>query len=180
MDIEVLIAFLAIAFTLSIGCYSYQRYLKHHSDSLGPGNQKSAQSRISLQRKALSVAALTFAWYAVSITLSIYNKWLMSEFDGGFKYPLLATSVHMTLKYIFSRMWYYGYAEKDSVAPLQSVYLSIMVVLIGVCTAADIALSNESILYISLTLYTVLKATVVVFTFVWAVGLGVEQFRWKV
>lgn len=58
--------------------------------------------------------------------------------------------------------------------------LFINVVLIGVCTAMDIALSNESILYINITLYTTLKATVVIFTFFWSILFRIEIFRFYV
>ena len=44
---------------------------------------------------ALLAASLTFLWYSISTTLTIFNKWLMTRWHGGFRFPLLTASVHM-------------------------------------------------------------------------------------
>lgn len=44
---------------------------------------------------ALLAASLTFLWYSISTTFTIFNKWLMTRWHGGFRYPLLTSSVHM-------------------------------------------------------------------------------------
>ena len=46
----------------------------------------------------LAVAAWICAWYAVSIVLTLFNKWLFAGF--GLKLPLLTTSLHFALKSI--------------------------------------------------------------------------------
>jgi hypothetical protein len=46
----------------------------------------------------LLAASLTCLWYSISTTLTIFNKWFMTRWLGGFKFPLLATSVHMVGK----------------------------------------------------------------------------------
>jgi hypothetical protein len=43
----------------------------------------------------LLASSLTFLWYSISTTLTIFNKWFMTRWQGGFKFPLLSTSVHM-------------------------------------------------------------------------------------
>lgn len=43
----------------------------------------------------LFVASITFLWYSISTTLTIFNKWLMTRWHGGFKFPLLTSTVHM-------------------------------------------------------------------------------------
>ena len=44
-------------------------------------------------------------------------------------------------------------------------------------TSVDISLSNQSLLYIPVSLYTTVKASVPVFTYLFSVLLGLEHFR---
>lgn len=52
----------------------------------------------------LFAASLTFLWYSVSTTLTIFNKWLMTQWHGGFKFPLLTSTVHMVRTYLIPYM----------------------------------------------------------------------------
>ena len=102
----------------------------------------------------------------------------MSQFHGGFSFPLINTSIHMIIKLIISRLWFFnGFVNAPMVKPISNRMIWVYVVLIGLCTAGDVALSNVSILFISLTLYTTIKATVLVFTFLWGILLGIEKFK---
>lgn len=41
-------------------------------------------------------------YFALSVTLVVYNKWLISVWEGGFRYPMTMTLVHMLIKFILS------------------------------------------------------------------------------
>jgi hypothetical protein len=108
---------------------------------------------------ALQVAALALVYYAVSITMSMFNKYLLTEFDGGqFKFPLCMTTVHLILKFglsaacLKSPCGQPGGLSFRTVSRRDFVYL---ILPIGVCTALDISLSNISLLTVTLTLYTI-------------------------
>ena len=76
----------------------------------------------------------------------------------------------MGLKVLFTRGYIY-FASVD--APPLDLWTQIKIVIpIGIFTSADIALSNMSILYIPLSLYTALKTTVPVMAFVFSIFLG--------
>ena len=109
--------------------------------------------------KLLWVVCLAFLYYTVSIAMSLFNKYILTSFDGGdFKYPLSMTCVHLILKFLLSaavlgfpccRMsapWLLGGSKKE---------FWTLVLPIGVCTALDIGLSNVSLLTVTLTLYTI-------------------------
>ena len=51
---------------------------------------------------------------------------------------------------------------------------------IGMSTAMDVMLSNFSLMYISLTLYTIIKSSVLIWTFLWGVLLRIETFKCNV
>ena len=51
---------------------------------------------------------------------------------------------------------------------------------IGLTTAFDVMLSNQSLVYISVTMYTIIKATSVVTVYFFTVLFGLEHFSCKV
>lgn len=83
----------------------------------------------------------------------------------------------MVFKWVFSRMWYCG--SRTTIHPLEWRDYLFTVVPIGVTTALDIVFSNMSIKYISVTLYTIIKTSVIVWTFVWALLFRIEKFKLK-
>eukprot|EP00967_Tisochrysis_lutea_P018492 scaffold20945_cov33-Tisochrysis_lutea.AAC.5 len=47
-------------------------------------------------RKTVMLALCIGAWYLISISITLFNKWLFSVYD--FHFPLLITSLHVGLK----------------------------------------------------------------------------------
>lgn len=130
--------------------------------------QHHSRQRISsLFLNILLVISLSFLWYSVSISFTVYNKWIVQSYRGkGFDYPFTITFFHMVVKYIFSRIWT-TFIRPEAITPLKSsVYLKIIVP-IGITTALDIGFSNQSISYLTISMYTILKTTVVAWTFIW-------------
>lgn len=39
----------------------------------------------------LLLIAWTLLWYSISITFTLFNKWFLNVFYGGFPYPILVT-----------------------------------------------------------------------------------------
>eukprot|EP00924_Labyrinthula_sp_SR-Ha-C_P015492 maker-scaffold_4-snap-gene-1.38-mRNA-1 protein AED:0.14 eAED:0.14 QI:33/0.83/0.85/1/1/1/7/718/365 len=116
----------------------------------------------------LSINVLLFStlWYGFSVSLVVYNKWLLNDWQGGFKFPLLMSSIHMILKLIFSTFMikckkYNFHISKKTL--LQNA------VPIGITTALDIAASNASYLYISIPLYTIIKSSSVLFVLLFSI-----------
>jgi solute carrier family 35 protein C2 len=156
--------------------YSLHYYILNHGDSIkAETRQKEMVMKISL------IVCYTFVWYTISISFTIYNKWFMNELYGGFAFPLFNTSIHMIMKFVLSRLWFRHYTQTNEINLnfMNNSTIWRILVLIGVSTSADIALSNESLVYISITMYTTIKATVLVFTFLWTISLGLEQFSWE-
>jgi len=121
------------------------------------------------------IAGFTFLWYAISVSFTIFNKWFLSEWRGGFEYPIICSTLHLTMKFVLTRVWVSCHAlQFESVS---TAVLFKIVVPIGIATAMDIMLSNVSLLHISVTLYTVVKASVVVWVFFWGVLFRLEKFR---
>lgn len=115
--------------------------------------------------------------YSISVTFTMFNKWFLTTWEGGFSFSALYTGGHMCYKFIFSRLWQ---CQTGTVVEPFSWYLFLVMVFpIGVTTAIDIMFSNLSLQYITITLYTITKTSVIAWTFMWALILKMEVFKLK-
>ena len=112
----------------------------------------------SRQRHFLTLAMLCawiLVWYTISVSMTLYNKWLFTLY--GFRFPLLVTALHFLIKVGVARVSIW-------LAAVPMVPLSLLdragrvTALIGITTAADVALSNLAFLYISVATYTIVKS----------------------
>ena len=126
---------------------------------------------------ALSVIWASLGWFSISISFTLFNKYLFQFWEGGFDFPILLTTLHMGLKVIVTRWWIWA-TGKD--VPAFDIWTHLKIVIpIGVFTGADIVMSNLSILYIPLSLYTALKTIVPALAFFFSVIFGLERFKWS-
>lgn len=96
----------------------------------------------------------------------------------AFPCPLLLTSLHFFVQWIFS--WtvsaafpkYFG-GDQVAVMPWKP-YLSTSIPC-GLVTSGDVGLSNLSLVRISITFYTMVKASTPIFVLAWAYLLGIER-----
>lgn len=116
--------------------------------------------------------------YSVFLILSYYSSDFLYFFlsVGGFSFPVLYTTVHMCIKYLLSRLW--AISTKTEVIPLTWIEIFQTALPIGFATAMDVMLSNYSLLYISITLYTIIKASILIWTFLWGVFFQIEYFNY--
>jgi EamA domain-containing membrane protein RarD len=124
----------------------------------------------------LSVGSLTCMWFSISLSFTLYNKWILQSWVTGFNYPIIISTVHMLVKYVITRVWYYSPNATIIDASSWATY-GLIIVPIGILTIADIVLSNMSIVVLPLSFYTMVKATNIIFTFFWAVVLDLEKFK---
>eukprot|EP01038_Epipyxis_sp_PR26KG_P007737 gene7737-10512_t len=84
----------------------------------------------------------------------------------------------MIVKFLITRIW--GCIPSNNKVEKLDFRTTLRVVVpIGLMTAADVVLSNKSIVYLPLSMYTVLKSANLVFIFMWGILLGVEKFQCK-
>lgn len=94
---------------------------------------------------------------------------------GGFRYPILGTAVHMSVKLLLTRVWKHW--SDEVIHPLHTSIRNRIVIPIGVVTALDIMFSNQAFLYVTVSEYTILKSSLVIFTYFWSIWYGLETFR---
>ncbi|CAH6719804.1 putative nucleotide-sugar transporter Ymd8p [[Candida] jaroonii] len=139
-------------------------------------------------------------WYFFSMSISIYNKWMFG--DGlNFKFPIIITSFHQLCLFILSSLVLYfnpsmrpshSHLERSTESPNDGgfngykkmfhinwlVYIK-QFIPCSIASAGDIGLSNVSIIYISLSLYTMLKTSSLMFVLIFGLIFKLEKFNWR-
>jgi solute carrier family 35 protein C2 len=116
-------------------------------------------------------------WFSTSLSLSLYNKYLFSASHYNFQYPLFTTCLHTCIQFILSAIVACLYPKlKPSKKHTPSIRDYLFRVLpCGFATGADIGLSNNSLRYISLTFYTMVKSGAPVFVLLFAFLFRLEK-----
>ncbi|KAL8797664.1 MAG: hypothetical protein Q9195_000016 [Heterodermia aff. obscurata] len=144
----------------------------------------------SVVRALLINALLIASWYAFSLSISIYNKWMFSEKFLDFKFPLFTTCVHMLVQFTLACVVLYfvprlrpkadstssphnhGHARRDPDQPEKPLMTRMFYLTrIGPCGAAtglDIGLGNMSLRFITLTFFTMCKSSALAFVLIFA------------
>lgn len=106
---------------------------------------------------ALDVSVYVVLWYAISIGMTLFNKWFLRVWaDGGYPFATTMTCLNMFIKCALSRV-VNACSSSASIALTSRTYWRLAVP-IGLCTALDIMLSNLSFFYITVTFYTIVKS----------------------
>ena len=133
-------------------------------------------------KQRLSVAHMTMlkvvfwilVWYTLSISLTMYNKWIFTVY--GLSFPLLVTSFHFLVKLVLARalMWQLGIPSLslDCFGPVGR-----WTALTGFATAADVAISNTAFLFIMVTTYTVVKSSVPMWILAFSICFRLQKPR---
>lgn len=169
---------LMIFFTFAVICQSFLYFINTWSKRLGFCAALLENEHFLRMQYSIDVLSIAFLWYSISLSLTIFNKWFMQEWHGGFNFPIFITGVHMIMKFTISRIWSFS-PTVDKIDPLPWSTFLLIVFPIGALTAADIVLGNTSILYLPLTTVTTIKGSSLIFTFFWGVVLGIEDFRFQ-
>ncbi|OKL61113.1 hypothetical protein UA08_03466 [Talaromyces atroroseus] len=130
-------------------------------------------------------ASLIGLWYFFSLSISIYNKWMFSEDEVVFPFPLFTTSLHMLVQLTLAVLILYfipslrpTHSPTSSPTPepimTKSFYLTRLVPC-GIATTLDIGLGNMSLKYISLTFLTMCKSSALAFVLIFAFIFRLES-----
>jgi solute carrier family 35 protein C2 len=117
-------------------------------------------------------------WFFFSAILSSYNKYVFGERHMNFPCPLLLTSVHFLVQWLFSTVACACFPEQlgsKRVAIMTWKEWAIISVPCGLVTAFDVGLSNLSLVRITLTFYTMVKSSTPIFVLGWAYIFKIER-----
>jgi solute carrier family 35 protein C2 len=121
-------------------------------------------------------------WFLFSAVLSAYNKFVFGDGHLHFPCPLLMTSIHFAMQWIFSwaacKLFPVSLGTERVVRMTWWEWLLISVPC-GIVTSGDIGLSNLSLVTISISFYTMVKASTPIFVLGWAYLFGIERITWS-
>lgn len=119
---------------------------------------------------------MIFLWYLTSATMIFMNKWAFGV--AHIRFPLLVTATHLLMKAPLAALVLR--ARDMPVSLFEADYSRTTwaaLACAGCAAAADIGLSNASFMYISITTYTIVKASVPAWILCFSLGLGLVRFK---
>ena len=136
-------------------------------------------NNIELRSILISLSTILI-YYFFSISLTFYNRYLFVNY----KYPLSITVIHLVVKYLIAALiisiWNIVAAKKQEnykkrITLEWSTYLR-KIIPMAIASALDIGLSNWSLQYITVTLYTMSKSTVILFILFFSLLFKLEKW----
>ncbi|XP_064096958.1 solute carrier family 35 member C2-like isoform X1 [Macrobrachium nipponense] len=121
---------------------------------------------------------LILVYYTCSIELTFYQKQLFKVF----KFPLTVVIVHLFMKFVLAglcRLTYTYITGIPRVSLTWDVYWK-KVLPPGAAAGIDIGLSQWSLEFVTVALYTMSKSTALLFILIFAIAFKLEEMRWSV
>ena len=116
-------------------------------------------------------------WYVLSITLTLGNKMIFSGGKGitaALPCPLIITALHIGMKVPLARFGMRHAGLQQISFGSWSAWLA-RIAPVGLAAALDIGLSNASLVYITVTQYTVVKSSAPMWILMISVALGLQK-----
>jgi len=126
---------------------------------------------------AFRTLALVSFYYAASIGLTFYQKWLIKKLQ----FPLTIVLCHFIMKFLASggcRMVYTIYTGLERVT-LGWSHMMGRIGVVALVASLDIGLSQWSFEYIDVALYTITKSTSIVFILMFSLLFRLEKKHWS-
>ena len=139
---------------------------------------------MDVRERALKCGLLVLTWFATSTGLAMFNKQILGAKRGGFPAPLFLTSMQFAIQFVLARIavraWVTDHAERKrgrrEEVPHDVYWRAVAPV--GATMGLDIALSNLSLVFITVSVYTVAKTSSIVFTLLLAFVFRFERPTW--
>ncbi|KAK2153053.1 hypothetical protein LSH36_309g00021 [Paralvinella palmiformis] len=125
--------------------------------------------------EALTTIGLVLFYYTFSISLTFYNK----KFISVYQFPLSITMTHLVMKFLIAsliRTVWSACTGKERITLDWWNYCK-RVAPPGIASSLDIGLSNWSFEYITISLYTMTKTTVIIFILAFSILFKLEAAR---
>ncbi|GFH23436.1 TPT domain-containing protein [Haematococcus lacustris] len=146
----------------------------------------SAAQKPGVLRTALYNGALILTWYTLSTLLSLYNKQLLGRDGkgiygkGAFPAPLLMSALQFALQHLLARLVFLtGLVSRTNKPDMGWMAYLRNVVPNGITTGLDIGFSNMSLVFITMSFYTMCKSTVPVYLLLFAFLWRIEKPSWE-
>ncbi|KAF9152838.1 Triose-phosphate Transporter [Linnemannia schmuckeri] len=172
--------------TGSGGGSSFSNYAPSVFINIGGTSSSLPQIVMPKKRIAQNVASnfsYILAWYFFSTALSIYNKNLMGKDNWNFNLPLFVSSIHAGLHFVITACLMHFWPDIfDATRSGKGGRITIhsyvtQVVPCAVAAALEICMANASLMYITLSFYTMIKSSTPIWVLMFAFIFRLEKPR---
>jgi len=131
--------------------------------------------------KYVKIGLICFAYVLCSITLSLYNKWLLHPEFHGFSFPVLLICIHSFSNFLFAgftMILCFRKTAKSSehwITKISAVEYVKYLAPIGLFFALDVCLTQVSYMYISIALCEIVKSVIPIAVMIIGFFLGRED-----
>ncbi|KAF9350567.1 Triose-phosphate Transporter [Mortierella sp. AD094] len=166
--------------------------LKNYTPSvfINIGRTSSSLPQILMPKKRVAqnvVSNLSYiaAWYFFSTALSIYNKNLMGKDNWNFNLPLFVSSIHAGLHFVITACLMHFFPESyDATRSGKGGRITMhsyvtQVIPCATAAALEICMANASLMYITLSFYTMIKSSTPIWVLIFAFFFRLEKPRWS-
>ncbi|KAL9600743.1 MAG: hypothetical protein Q9219_002984 [cf. Caloplaca sp. 3 TL-2023] len=148
-------------------------------------------------KASLINALLIASWYLFSVSISVYNRWMFSQKNLDFHFPLFTTCMHMAVQFLLASTVLYfiphfrpgadnskatsahpppPHREQSQNKPLMTrMFYLTRIGPCGTATGLDIGLGNMSLRFVTLTFFTMCKSSALAFILLFAFLFHLEQ-----
>ncbi|KAL1925775.1 uncharacterized protein VTP21DRAFT_658 [Calcarisporiella thermophila] len=135
----------------------------------------------SPNRRRWRLAAYIGAWYFFSISISFYNKNMLGRDKWDLEFPFLMTAIHALMHYVISsaliRCFPEKFGERRTKKLGREPSYPKRVIPCALAAAMEIGLANASLIYITLSFYTMVKSSTPIYVLLFAFLAGLEKPR---
>ena len=140
---------------------------------LGRGAKHDTPGRPPPQQRG-SIVTFVLLWYTASTALIFINKWAFGV--ARIRFPLMVTAAHLAMKTVLAALTLY--LQLGSLPTIKHTHTTwVAFACAGCATATDIALSNASFMYITVTTYIIVKSSVPAWILCFSLCLGLVSWR---
>nr|XP_021192189.2 solute carrier family 35 member C2 [Helicoverpa armigera] len=133
-------------------------------------------SEVCVQKSLLSLG-LILLYFSLSIGLTFYQRWLLTDF----KFPLTVVMYHLIVKWILSVLvrlvLHVITGTPQLMLPCMTCLRSVGPT--GLASGIDVGFSNWGLELVTISLYTMTKSTTIIFILGFAILLGLEKKSWS-
>ncbi|ODQ48796.1 hypothetical protein PICMEDRAFT_27647, partial [Pichia membranifaciens NRRL Y-2026] len=118
-------------------------------------------------------------WYAFSMGISVYNRWMFSSENLDFRYPIIITSFHQLILSLLAICTLIMFPSFRLSTVKYRRYVT-KILPCSIASAGDIGLGNAAFRFITLSLYTMVKTSALIFVLLWGVFFKLEKLTVRI
>ena len=139
----------------------------------------SSAARMEGIARILRLSYLSTMWFTISVSLSLFNKFVYSFWNGGkYRYPVTLVTAHLAVKFFLASIIMVRRGDVQRERPSCKLYFSRLFI-IGIMTGADIGFNNWAVMESAVSFVSVIRSMGVLATLSLSACMGLVRCNMK-